>query len=179
MTTLGTVLRFDERSASCRVFTRKEGALSVMAHDLELEVGRFVLELDDALAIRASFDARSLRVLHAIVDDRPVTSLSEKDRATIDAALAKDVLATERYPTITFTGTARADRDGHAIDGTLSLHGVSRPLSAHSRAVGDRQVAEIILAQPEYGIRPFRAFLGALKVRPEVRVVVSVPWPSR
>jgi hypothetical protein len=36
-------------------------------------------------------------------------------------------------------------------------------------------VAEIKLHQPDFGIKPFTAALGALKVKPDVVVRVSVP----
>jgi hypothetical protein len=52
---------------------------------------------------------------------------------------------------------------------------VSRPLSATARREGERLVCAVRLSQPDFGIRPYKAFLGALKVQAEVRVELSLP----
>jgi hypothetical protein len=46
------------------------------------------------------------------------------------------------------------------------------------RAEGDRWVAEMNIHQPDFGIKPYTAALGALKVKPEVMVRISVPRQS-
>ncbi|MCZ7685148.1 MAG: hypothetical protein M5U28_42815 [Sandaracinaceae bacterium] len=63
--------RFDARTADCRVFTYKEGLLSAVAHDLELSVRSFDIELsEDRSRITARFDARSIEVVEPIVEGR-------------------------------------------------------------------------------------------------------------
>jgi hypothetical protein len=39
-------------------------------------------------------------------------------------------------------------------------------------------VAEVKIHQPDFGIKPYTAALGALKVKPDVLVRVSVPRES-
>jgi hypothetical protein len=51
---------------------------------------------------------------------------------------------------------------------------VSRRISAKASLRGDRWGAQISIHQPDYGIKPFSAMLGALKVKPKVRVRVFV-----
>jgi hypothetical protein len=46
------------------------------------------------------------------------------------------------------------------------------------RADGDRWVTDLKLHQPDFGIKPFSAALGALKVKPDVIIRVSVPRQS-
>ncbi|MBW1758625.1 MAG: YceI family protein, partial [Deltaproteobacteria bacterium] len=62
--------------------------------------------------------------------------------------------------------------------GTLQLYGKSRSIQTSVRATGGRWVAELKLHQPDFGIKPFSAALGALKVKPDVLVRVSVPQQS-
>ena len=51
------VRHFDATSAECLVFTYKEGLLSALAHDLEIRVPGFEVDVDDAtLAVRARAD---------------------------------------------------------------------------------------------------------------------------
>lgn len=171
-------MHFDQDSARCRIFTFKEGLLSKMAHDLELEVTRFSIDVDEALQrLSADVDATSLRVLHALQDGSPQpNALSSADKRKIEGQIARDVLHATRHPHVHFVSDSlRATPNGHAMSGTLTLHGVARTLQATSRRTGDREVLEFSLNQPDFGIRPFQAMLGALKVQAKVSVRVSVP----
>lgn len=168
---------FDAQSGSCRVLTFKEGVLSAIAHDLELEVARWSLTVEEGRRLSARFEAGSLRVLHAMHDGKPTNQLSASDRAKIEKTMREEVLGTARHPEIAFTGEATADGAGFAISGTLTLCGKAKPISVQARPSGDRMVAEVTVHQPDFGIRPYSAMLGALKVRPNVVVRVSVPWP--
>jgi hypothetical protein len=42
---------------------------------------------------------------------------------------------------------------------------------------GDRAIARLTLNQPDFRIKPFRAMMGALRVKPEVLLEVSAPFP--
>jgi polyisoprenoid-binding protein YceI len=167
--------RFGPDTATCEVFTKREGALAAIGHDLKLCVQTFDLELD-AASVRARFDAASLRVIAAMRNGRAdAAALSERDRRDIEDTCAREVLEAHRFPHILFTSTEV--RPG-AVRGTLSLHG--RELSGEFavQRVGDRAVAEVELDVRRFGIRPYSAMLGALRVSPAVRVVVSTPWPD-
>lgn len=160
---------YDAKDAQCRVFTFKEGLLSAVAHDLEIDVTRFSVTVEGS-TVTASFEPASLRVLHAMHDGAPRPSaLSAKDRATIEGNIQKDVLG--RHGEIRFTGTATGD----AIDGSLTLGGRTRSLRVPLRTEGDRRVAEVTLHQPDFGITPYSAMLGTLKIKADVRVRVTLP----
>ena len=70
----------------------------------------------------------------------------------------------------------RAD-GGYDVEGDLTLHGVSKPISTTTKKQGDRQVASIDLHQPDFGITPYKAMMGTLKIKPDVTVVLSIPQP--
>jgi len=70
--------------------------------------------------------------------------------------------------------TPRPD-GGYSIAGELSLHGVTQSIRTETRAEGGRQVATIELHQPAYGITPFKAMMGTLKVKADVIVRLSIP----
>lgn len=170
-------MRFDATTAECRVLTFKEGLLSAVAHDLEIAVDAFTIVVDEATwRLEATFDATSLRVVGAVrngvVDPN---ELSEKDKQTIAGNVARDVLDSARHPTIRFTSeraTARADE--LAMDGTLELHGKTRALNVVARRAADGWRAETRLHQPDFGIRPYSAMLGTLRVQADVVVRVHV-----
>ncbi len=166
---------FDAGTAECAVFTFKEGMLSAIAHDLELRVARFTIAVGDDLTIDARFDAASLTVLHALRDGRPSDALSPADRRSIERTILDDVLEARRHPEIRFRASTVKAADGAALDGALELHGVRRPLRLSARTEGGRRVVETVVHQPDFGIRPYRAFLGTLRLRADVRVRVSIP----
>ena len=141
------------------VFTFKAGALSAMGHDLELEAANVSVSSG-----RVVVDASSLRVLRATKGGE----ISASDRATIEKN-ARDVLDVFRYPTITFT-VQRADAATGEIEGELELHGTKRRLALRATRANGAWSAEVELDQTDFGIKPYSAFLGALKIKPRVIV---------
>ena len=101
------------------------------------------------------------------------------DRRTIEENVRKDVLEAARHPEIAFRSTrVAAVADGFDVTGRLALHGREREITIPLRRAGDRYTAAVRLHQPDFGIRPYSALLGALKVRPEVIVRLSLPAGS-
>ena len=169
-------------AATCEVLTFREGALSAVAHDLLLRVTAFELAIDaTAKAVSARFDAASLRVVSALRDGRPLPdALRPRDAREIEASIAVAVLRADRFPEIRFASTeVRRRDDGFDVRGALTLAGVTRPLELSASRAGGRLLAEVTVSQPAFGIRPFTAMLGMIRVKPDVLVRVSVPdaWP--
>ena len=171
-------VRLDADRVECHVFTFKEGVLSAIAHDLKVRVEKPSLTLDpSARTIEARFEANSLRVVCAMRDGREDPSvLSASDRHKIEENLRDEVLHTSRHPEVTAKATWTSSASDRArIEGTLHLHGVSRPFSGEARAESGRWTVEVRVHQPDFGIKPYSAMLGTLKVKPDVIVRVSVP----
>lgn len=167
---------YDQRTAECLVFTYKDGLLSRVGHDLKLRCDRFQIHLDPE-RIEATFDASAFSVVGAVRDGRvqPGT-LSSKDQKQILENMRKSVLKPDRSPEIHFVSTAvQADTRDLKAEGTLTLNGVSRPLSVKARKVDGKWLTDVELHTPDYGIAPFTALLGALKVKPGVKVRLLVP----
>lgn len=170
--------RFDAYNSQCLCFSFKDGLLARLAHDLKLQVERFSIEVDDATKkIKATFDPSSIQVVCAQIDGRDdLSTLSKGDKKKIYDNVTKDVLRIRKYPEIRFESNNIAERgEGFAVEGTLQLHGKSRNIQASVQANGDRWVSEVRIHQPDFGIKPYTAALGALKVKPDVLVRVSVP----
>lgn len=169
---------FDASQAQCFVFTFKEGLLSPVAHDLRLKVTRFSVQVDEAKSVvTATFDAASLVVDTPMKDgaENP-SALSAADKHKIAVQIRDDVLHTRQHPEVTFRSralTARAD-GGYDFSGDLTLHGTTRPLSGSTHVSSGRQIVELSLHQPDFGITPFKAMLGTLKIQATVRVVLTL-----
>ena len=118
--------------------------------------------------------------MQALRDGRPLPdALGTNERAQIERTIAAEVLDAARFPEIRFASTAVAEAPGgFRASGTLALHGCERPIDVSVRLDGDVAVAEATVHQPDFGIRPYAAMLGALRVKPGVLVQLSVRRPS-
>jgi polyisoprenoid-binding protein YceI len=96
-----------------------------------------------------------------------VLPLSDSDRGEIKKNLRK-ILDVDRYPVITFVATDL--KDPLDVTGELTIKGVARPLTIRSVQDDGRLRGEVRFAQSTWGIKPFSAFFGALKLADEVAV---------
>lgn len=169
---------YDASNAECFVFTFKEGLLSPVAHDLRLRVTRFSIEVAASQGtVVASFDTNSLSVDCPMKDgvENP-NALSAADKAKIAGQIREDVLNATKHPQATFRSNAVSARTdgGYDVSGELELHGVTQALTVATHLVDGRQQLELELHQPDFGIVPFRALLGTLKIRADVTIRVTV-----
>lgn len=177
-------IRFDPSNSRCRILTRRTGLLGAVGHDLELAATDYAIELDrdgtepaGVVQLRARFAAESIQVVGAREHgELRADALSTRDQAEINRHVREDVLHSARFPAITFDSTTveRAGA-GYRVTGRLALHGVQRELSFTVARRDDGLQAEVVLHQPDYGIKPFRALGGALRVHDDVVVQVWVP----
>lgn len=159
--------RYDASSAEILVFTFKEGLLSAVAHDLKLKATKFSLEVDGSTA-RLDLEAGSLRVVTAMKDgaDSP-SAIAPSKFGEIEKNAFDDVLQVKKFPSIQFNATQVTDTE---VVGKLTLHGQTHEV--RGRRTGN--AAEFRIDQRTFGIKPYSAMLGALKVKPEVVVKVRV-----
>jgi polyisoprenoid-binding protein YceI len=169
---------FGPDRASIEVLVFREGLLSAAGHDLLLRAAAFEIAVERGVpSVTVRVDPASLRVVAALRDGRPLPgALSPHDAGEIEATIASTVLRVRRFPELRFASSdVSLEGDGHRIRGTLTLAGVTRDLVVQARRESDRLVAEVPLQQPDFGIRPYTAMLGALRVKPGVVVRASLP----
>ncbi len=167
---------FDPNSAECFVLTYKDGLLSAVAHDLKIKVGKFALTIDSG-KVEGRWDARSLVVDTVMRDGHEARGvLGQRDMDKIAKSIREDVLSADRHPEIVFRAeSVVVEGDVAKIRGALTLVGRTKVIAVEARRDGARWVAEVVLHQPDFGIKPYTAMLGTLKIKPDVRVRVSVP----
>ena len=165
--------RFDASNATVEVLTFKEGFLSPIAHDLRIRVATLDVEIDSDRIV-AEIDLSSLYVVCAVKEgsDEPGT-LSESDKAKIRKTIRDDVLHASRYPIARFEADL-ADLDGETLQGELELHGESRMVTARLHQTGPDLNVEVNVHQPDFGIKPYSAMMGTLKVRADVVIHVTM-----
>jgi hypothetical protein len=165
------------------VRTARDGLAARVGHDLVMEIVRWsgTLTIPDGVAEgpRAAvvFDARSLEVREGSGGALP---LSAKDISDIKRNALEKVLQVDRHPDATFECSVIKQADDGRIEvaGDLTIVGVTRPIRflADVREQDDatRVTARVPILQSDWGIKPFRAFMGALKVRDEVEIAIDV-----
>ena len=62
-----------------------------------------------------------------------------------------------------------------AVEGELTLHGATRAVHGVRKDDAQSRVAEFRFDQRDFGIKPFSAMFGTLKIKPEVVVEVRIP----
>ncbi|MFW6067768.1 MAG: YceI family protein [Myxococcota bacterium] len=165
--------RFDPSNAECFVLTYVAGALSAVGHDLKLRVEQFQVEVDEKeRRVEARFDPDSLRVEHAMKKGRDASgTLTEGDRKKIHKNIREDVLQPRKHPEIRFVSKRADERaGGYHVEGELTLHGTTRQIAFDVKRANGGYEAEVALHQPDFGIDPYRAAFGGLKVKPDVTV---------
>jgi hypothetical protein len=172
---------FNNTNSECAVYVYREGFLSAVGHDLKLGVMNFTIDVDEQpLAIRGEFHADSLRVIGVISDGRILEDEPPgSDRRQIEAAISRQILEAHQSPVITFHSTAiRRANDGYYVTGWLDLHGVRKELQFVVEQQANQAVTTVTVHQPDFGITPYRALWGALRVKPDVYVEIAVPMAT-
>jgi hypothetical protein len=158
--------------------TFRDGLAAQAGHDLTIEATRWSGWLDvdadgNPTGLGVAIDMGALVVRDGIGGLKPLT---DRDRREI-AVTARKVLGADRHPEAKFAAEAFVwrDRDAATVRGTLTLRGVARPVAVHVTETGaQRYHADATVVQSDYGIKPYTAFLGALRVRDAVDIAADI-----
>lgn len=100
-------------------------------------------------------------------------ALTDADRADIKRTLAgAALLHTAEHPTITFRSTrVTGTPQSFEITGDLTVKGRTHPVTVHGKG-GDEGLLRCwaTVTQSTWGIKPYTAFLGALRLADDVQV---------
>ncbi len=170
---------FGPANGSLWVKTGRAGAAAMAAHDLLIQVTGWQATLDvaadpSACSLAIDVDSTSLRVRDGAGGMQP---LVDEDKESIHQTIDDEVL---RRMAIEFRSTVVEVSDGAvAVRGDLTLVGSVHPL-AFDLSVGDdlRLTGSFVLRQSEWGMEPYSALFGALKVADEVEITLDAAWPG-
>jgi polyisoprenoid-binding protein YceI len=157
------------------VRTSRTGTIAKAGHDLHIHVTEWSATLDtgDAPSLALDADASSLRVRGGTGGIKP---LDDDDLTNIETTIGDEVL---RGHDITFRSTsARRDGDTLAVIGELTLLGTTRPIEFDLTLIDGRVTGAAVVKQTEWGMKPYTALFGTLKVADEVRVEIDAGLPQ-
>ncbi|MFJ2032923.1 YceI family protein [Streptosporangium sp. NPDC087985] len=156
------------------VKTTRTGLGAKAGHDLTIEVTRWrgnaTLDIANPAnsSVTVEIDTESFEVREGTGGVKPLT---DSDRREIKKNIQEKILHSDRYPTITFRST-RADGtpESFRVEGDLTLVGVTRPVTVQGLLTEDRVRGSATIVQTQWGIRPYSALFGALKLSDGVEV---------
>jgi polyisoprenoid-binding protein YceI len=162
--------RLGPEDGTLTVRTRRTGTVAKAGHDLLLHVTEWsgTLDVGDATTVALDADATSLRVREGTGGLKP---LDDDDYSNIEQTIDDEVL---KRQDIAFRSTgAEPAGDGLHVTGDLSLRGTTRPIAFDLAVAGGRLTGSAVVKQTDWGMKPYTALFGALKVADEVRVEID------
>jgi hypothetical protein len=158
---------FGPDNATLIVKTKRTGAASKAGHDLVIEVTSWSATLDPDAdpALTLTADPHSLRVIEG---SGGIQALEDDDMAGIEQTIREEVL------TATPIEFRSSSVEGGRVEGELELAGESHPISFELAAGEDgRFTGSATVKQSGWGMKPYSALFGTLKVADEVEVSVE------
>ncbi len=164
----------DDGTLSVR--TKRGGAAAKAGHDLLLHVTSWEATIEvGANASDSTFeieaDGGSLRVVEGTGG---IQALGDDDKENIEQTIDEDVLKQQR---ITFQSSqvqSTAGGSGLNVRGDLTLAGTTHPIEFDVEVDEAGKLGCVaVIKQSEWGIKPYSALFGALKVLDEVEVALA------
>ncbi|HEY8200136.1 MAG TPA: YceI family protein [Actinomycetota bacterium] len=160
------------------VKTHREGFAKKVGHDLIIDVGQWsanvsVGEDPSDTTITASAQVGSLNPVEGIGGVKP---LSDGDKSDIRKNITQKILTS---PEITFkSSSVKVAENSATVSGDLTILGRSQPVDIQLTESGGKVRGNFSVVQTKWGIKPFTAMMGALKVADRVDVEFEGDVPS-
>lgn len=157
----------DTQRSTITIHVGKSGLLSAAAHDHTIDAPISSGSLRESVTPHIEFTVETARMTV-----KPDPKVDAKTQATIQKDMEEMTLETKRFPEIAFR-SSRIDKIGQGqwkVDGDLSLHGVTKPVSLTVKQTGDSWATRTVLKQTDFGIKPISIGGGMIKVKNEVEI---------
>jgi polyisoprenoid-binding protein YceI len=170
----GQVSSIDPTQSKLLIHVSKSGVFSSFAdnHEVEARIAEGSLDAKTG-RLKLSVDSRKMRVLDPELP-------SDKRQQVQERMLGPEVLDSDRFPTIVFDSSHVQEGEGGTlrVDGMLSLHGITKPISIVVHGANGRYTGRFALKQRDFGITPVSIAGGTVKVKDELAIefdILTVP----
>jgi len=160
----------DVERSTITIHVGKAGLLSAAGHDHWVNAPISSGTIDDSATPRVEFT-----VATAKMRVKPDPKVDAKTEATIQKDMEEMTLETKSYPEIRFQ-SMHAEKTGEEwkVDGTLALHGVSKPIRLVVKRDGEAYTGRVVLKQTDFGIKPISVGGGTIKVKNEIEIEFQI-----
>ena len=166
----------DTQRSTITIHVGKAGLFSVAGHE------HWINAPLSSGTIRESPDPHvEFTVETAKMTVKPDPKVDAKTQADIQKDMEEMTLETRKFPQITFR-SSRIEKLAEGqwkVEGDLSLHGVTKPVSLTVKRTGGSYTAHTVLKQTNFGIKPISVGGGVIKVKDEVEIDFEIfPRPA-
>jgi len=157
----------DTERSTITIHVGKSGLLSAAAHDHTIAAPISSGSLREAGAPHIEFVVETAKMTV-----KPDPGVDAKTQATIQTDMEEMTLETKKFPEIAFR-SSRIEKTGDGqwrVDGNLSLHGITKPVSLTVRQTGVSWITRTVLKQTDFGMKPISIGGGMIKVKNEVEI---------
>ncbi len=157
----------DTQRSTIAIHVGKSGLLSAAAHDHTISAPISSGSLADSNPPHIEFIVETAKM--TVKADPKVDA---KTQSTIQTDMEEMTLETKKFPRIAFL-SSRVEKIAEGqwrVDGDLSLHGVTKPVSLTVKQTGDSWTTRTVLKQTDFGIKPISIGGGMIKVKNEVEI---------
>jgi polyisoprenoid-binding protein YceI len=163
--------KFGPNNGEMLVKVYREGMAKKVGHDLIIEVNSWdaeanIAEDPEGSTFSGSADVNSFTVRQGVGGVKP---LSDSDKADIKKNITQKILTT---PNISFKSTG-VDPSTNTVSGEMTIMGKTNPIDIKLSESGGKVTASFTVVQSKWGIKPFQAMMGALKVRDAVEIEIT------
>ncbi|MGH9667860.1 MAG: YceI family protein [Bryobacteraceae bacterium] len=157
----------DVRRSTITIHAGKAGLFSAAGHEhwINAPISAAVLNDSDSPRVEFRVDASKMEV-------KPDPKVDAKTQAEIQRDMQEKTLESATYPEITFRSSHvnKLPEGSWRVEGTLTLHGVSKPVTAGVKRDRDGYAGHAILKQTDFGIKPISVAGGTVKVKNEIEI---------
>ena len=161
----------DLQRSTITIHVGKSGLLSAAGHEhwIDAPISSGTIQASGAPRVEFAVDTAKMRV-------KPDPKVDAKTQAEIQKDMEEMTLETRKFTQITFrsSGISKLAEGQWKVEGDLSLHGVTKPVSLTVKRTGDSYVAHTALKQTTFGIKPISVAGGTIKVKDEVEIDFAI-----
>ena len=158
------------------VKTKRGGVAAKAGHDLVLGVTSWQAMFDDGEhpSIELTADPHSLCVIEG---SGGAFALGDEEYAAIEQTIGEEVLSDR--PIEFRSQKVEPTADGLHVEGELQLEGNRHAIAFELETTADGRLrGSAVVKQTDWGIKPYTALFGTLKVADEVEVLVNAKLPA-
>jgi polyisoprenoid-binding protein YceI len=168
--------KIDVRRSTITVHVGKAGIFSAAGHEhwVSAPIASGTIADSATPSVIFKVNAKSMEV-------KPDPKVDSKTQAEVQQTMQEQVLESEKYPEISFrsSSVAKESNGQWKVEGTLTLHGVTKPISISVQSDGDAYVSHVEIRQSDFGIKPIKAGGGAVKVKDELGIDFRIVTVSK
>jgi len=174
--TVAESVPIDVQRSSITIHVGKSGLLSAAGHEHTINAPISSGMIEESPTPQVEFVVRTTAMT---VQADP--KVDPKTHAQIQKDMEEMTLETSKFSEIRFK-SSRIDQTPNGqwkVQGDLSLHGVTKPVSLVVSRTGEAYTARTTLKQTDFGIKPISVAGGTIKVKNEVEIEFQILAPHR